>query len=69
MPGGVEADLLVLPLINRDSSSCGAPHPPLRQAAGRYTSFALVRCEFIDKHSIIAKNQNLNRVFIRKGFA
>jgi len=36
------------PLTVCSNSGCGVPHPPHRQAAGRYMTFPLVRCEFID---------------------
>jgi len=37
MSVGVETCSLLLPLTVCDSSGDGAPSPPLRQAAGRYT--------------------------------
>ena len=56
MAVGVEICSLLLPMTLCASSGYGAPRPPLRQAAGRYVKFALVRCKFIDnalKNSLI----------------
>ena len=43
MAVGVEANCLLLPLTAYGILRCGAPHPPLRQAAGRYMTLALLR--------------------------
>ncbi|MCL2046938.1 MAG: hypothetical protein FWG88_11230 [Oscillospiraceae bacterium] len=48
MAVGVETSSLLLPLSICGSSGHGAPRPPLRQAAGRYLTFPMLRCEFID---------------------
>jgi len=41
MAVGVETRGLLLPLTLCGSSGCVAPHPPLRQAAGRYVQLCL----------------------------
>jgi len=41
MAVGVEAETRLHPLTAYGILRCGAPHPPLRQAAGRYTPFPL----------------------------
>ena len=46
----VEASSFLRPLTVDDSSWFVAPNPPLRQAAGRYVTFVLVWCDFIDNH-------------------
>ena len=43
MAGGVEAGSLLLTLTVCGSSGCGAFRPPLRQAAGRYATYTLLR--------------------------
>ena len=43
MAVGVETSSLLLPITLCDSSGIGAPNPPLRQAAGRYATYALLR--------------------------
>ena len=43
----VETGSLLLPMTLCCNSGCGAPNPPLRQAAGRYLTFPLLRYEFI----------------------
>jgi len=45
---GVETRGLLRLLTVCGSSGLSAPNPPLRQAAGRYVTFTLLRCEFID---------------------
>ena len=43
MAVGVEAGRFLLPMTHCGSSGRGAPHPPHRQAAGRYVSFTLAQ--------------------------
>ena len=58
MAVGVETESLLLPMTPCDSSGHGAPRPPLRQAAERYTTYALLRRNaekiFFDKINDIA---------------
>ncbi|MCL2046942.1 MAG: hypothetical protein FWG88_11250 [Oscillospiraceae bacterium] len=42
MAVGVESRRAAAPLTACGSSGCGAPNPPLHQAAGRYMPYALV---------------------------
>ena len=42
MAVGVEASSLLFPMTLCGSSGHDAPHPPLRQAAGRYLPYVLV---------------------------
>jgi len=49
MAVGVETEVLPYPLTACDIVECGAPRPPLCQAAGRYVQYAPLRCEVIDK--------------------
>jgi len=60
----VEAESLMNPMTLCGSAGHCAPHPPLRQAAGRYRQFTLLRCVFIDnsaKKSIdSSKSDGLN---------
>ncbi|MCL2046998.1 MAG: hypothetical protein FWG88_11530 [Oscillospiraceae bacterium] len=44
----VETKSYLLPLTVDDSSRYVAPHQSLRQTDGRYLTFLLVRCEFIN---------------------
>ena len=44
MAVGVETCSLLLPMKLCGSLGHGAPRPPLRQAAGRYVKYALLRC-------------------------
>ncbi|MCL2045640.1 MAG: hypothetical protein FWG88_04570 [Oscillospiraceae bacterium] len=43
MSVGVETEALLRPLTVCENSSQYAPNPPLRQAAGRYATYTLVR--------------------------
>jgi len=54
MAVGVEIGGFLHPLTACGSAGSGAPSPPLRQAAGRYLPFTLLRCEFIDNALKIA---------------
>jgi len=49
MAVAVETRSLLHSLTLCGSSWCSAFRPPLRQAAGRYLPFTLVRCEVVDK--------------------
>ena len=42
MAVGVEAETRLHPLTAYGILRCGAPNPPLRQAAGRYATYALL---------------------------
>ena len=45
----MEAVVPPRPLTVGGSLGCGAPRPPLRQAAGRYVQYALLLC-YTEKH-------------------
>ena len=47
MAVGVETGSLLLPMTLCGNSRCGAPRPPLRQAAGRYLTYALGAVEMV----------------------
>ena len=64
MAVGVETRGLLLPMTLCDSSGHGAHSPPLRQAAGRYLPFALLRCEFIDNSLREAKTRKIQIIII-----
>ena len=43
MAVGVEIETRLRPLTAYGILRCGAPNPPLRQAAGRYATYTLLR--------------------------
>ena len=62
MAVGVETEVRLRPLNTYGILRCGAPNPPLRQAAGRYVQLTLVRCEFFDD-SVLEVLGNINGIF------
>jgi len=51
MAVGVETSSLMHPSTSVIVQALAQPRPPLRQAAGRYLPFTLLRCEAVDKPS------------------
>jgi len=56
----VETETRLHPLTAYGILRCGAPRPPLRQAAGRYVTFPLVRCGFVD--NTLKESENYQKV-------